>query len=66
MTAELVKREKKILVVLGKSSYYGFAGVSRDEEQSQLAWTMQDRRCEIPGALDLSRKTPTIVWTRDR
>jgi hypothetical protein len=31
--AELVKREKKILVVLGNPPYYAFAGVSPDEEQ---------------------------------
>jgi hypothetical protein len=31
--AELVKRDKKILVVLGNPPYFGFAGVSPDEEQ---------------------------------
>ncbi len=31
--AELVKREKKILVVLGNPPYYAFSGVSPDEEE---------------------------------
>lgn len=31
--AELVKRDKKILVVLGNPPYFGFAGVSPEEEQ---------------------------------
>jgi hypothetical protein len=31
--AELVKREKKILVVLGNPPYYAFAGVSPEEEE---------------------------------
>jgi hypothetical protein len=31
--AELVKREKKILVVLGNPPYYAFSGVSPEEEQ---------------------------------
>ena len=35
--AELVKREKTILVVLGNPPYYAFAGVSPEEEQSLVA-----------------------------
>jgi hypothetical protein len=31
--AELVKRDKTILVVLGNPPYYAFAGVSPEEEQ---------------------------------